>query len=72
MLMLAIGAARDGAVPAWAGALLALAVLMTGTETAIASNGYFIAGAAVFLVAGVAMALPLLRMSDREFAQGSS
>ena len=72
MLMLAIGAARDGAVPAGAGALLALATLMVGTETAIASNEYFIAGAAVFLVAGVAMALPLLRMSDREFAQGSS
>jgi hypothetical protein len=72
MLMLAFGAARDGAVPVWAGALLALATLMVGTETAIASNEYFIAGAAVFLVAGVAMALPLLRMSDREFAQGGS
>jgi hypothetical protein len=72
MLMLAIGAAREGAVPGWAGALLALATLMVGTETAIVSNEYFIAGAAVFLVAGVAMALPLLRMSDREFAQGSS
>ena len=72
MLMLAIAAARDGAVPSWAGALLVLAVLMVGTETAIASNEYFIAGAAVFLAAGVAMALPLLRMSDREFAQGSS
>ena len=72
MLMLAFGAARDGAVPAWAGALLALATLMVGTETAIASNEYFIAGAVVFLLAGVAMALPLLRMSDREFAQGST
>jgi hypothetical protein len=72
MLMLAVGAARDGAVPAWAGALLVLAVLMVGTETAIASNEYFIAGAAVFLAAGVGMALPLLRMSDREFAQGSA
>lgn len=72
MLMLAIGAARDGAVPTWAGALLALAVLMTGTETAIVSNAYFIAGAAVFLVAGTAVAAALLRMSDREFAQGSA
>ena len=71
MLMLAVGAARQGAVPAWAGALLALAVLMVGTETAIVSNAYFIAGAAVFLVAGVAVALPLLRMSDEQFAQGS-
>jgi hypothetical protein len=72
MLMLAIGAARAGAVPAWAGALLAVAVLMVGTETQIVSNAYFIAGAAVFLVAGVAMARSLLRMSDAEFVQGSS
>jgi hypothetical protein len=70
MLMLAIGAARQGAVPVWAGALLALAVLMVGTETAIVSNEYFIAGAAVFLVGGVAVALPLLRMTDAQFAQG--
>jgi hypothetical protein len=72
MLMLSIGAARDGAVPAWAGTLLALATLMVGTETAIVSNEYFIAGAAVFLVAGVGVALSLLRMSDQDFAQGSA
>ena len=72
MLMLAIGAARTGAIPGWAGALLAVAVLLVGTETAIVSNAYFIAGATVFLAAGIAVALPLLRMSDREFAQGSS
>ena len=70
MLMLAIGAARQGAVPTWAAAVLALAVLMVGTETAIVSNAYFIAGAAVFLVGGVAMALAILRMSDEQFAQG--
>lgn len=72
MLMLAVAAAQEGAVPIWAGGLLAIAVLMVGTETAIVSNAYFIAGAAVFLAAGVAMALPLLRMSDEQFAQGSS
>jgi hypothetical protein len=72
MVMLAIGAARQGAVPAWAGGLLVLAVLLVGTETAIVSNAYFITGAAVFLVAGIAVALPLLRMSDEEFAQGSA
>jgi hypothetical protein len=70
MLMLAVGAARQGAVPVWAGALLAVGVLMVGTETAIVSNAYFIAGAAVFLIAGVTVALPLLRMSDADFAQG--
>jgi len=72
MLMLAVGAARQGAVPPWAGGLLALVVLMVGTETAIVSNAYFIAGAVVFLAAGVAVALPLLRMSDEHFAQGSA
>ena len=71
MLMLAIAAGRQGAVPMWAAGLLALAVVMTGTETAIVSNAYFIAGAAVFLAAGIAMALPLLRMTDAEFAAGS-
>jgi hypothetical protein len=72
MLMLAVGAARQGAVPAPAAAVLALAVLMVGTETAIVSNAYFIAGAAVFLVGGVAVALAILRMSDEQFAQGKA
>lgn len=70
MLMLAIGVARQGAVPTWAAGVLALAVLMIGTETAIVSNAYFIAGAVVFLVGGVAVALAILRMSDEQFAQG--
>jgi hypothetical protein len=71
-VMLAIGAARQGAAPMWAGALFAIAVLMVGTETAIVSNAYFIAGAVVFLAGGIAMALPLLRMSDEQFTQGSA
>ena len=71
MLMLAVGAARQGAVPAPAAAVLGLAVLMVGTETAIVSNAYFIAGAVVFLVGGALVALALLRMSDEQFAQGS-
>jgi len=72
MLMLAVGAARQGAVPAPAAAVLALAVLMVGTETAIVSNAYFIAGAVVFLVGGVAVARAILRMSDEQFAQGTT
>jgi hypothetical protein len=72
MLMLAVGIARQGAVPVWAGALLALAVLMVGSETAIVSNAYFVAGAVVFLAAGIGVALALLRMSDAQFAQGSA
>jgi hypothetical protein len=52
--------------------VLGLAVLMVGTETAIVSNAYFIAGAAVFLVGGVLVAGALLRMSDEQFAQGGA
>jgi hypothetical protein len=70
MIMLAVAAVRQGAVPLWAGALLALGVLMAGTETLIISNAYFIAGAAVLLAGGVAVALAILRMSDEQFAQG--
>ena len=70
MLTLAVGAARQGAVPAWAAAVLALAVLLVGTETVIVSNAYFIAGAAVLVVGGLAVALAILRMSDEQFAQG--
>jgi hypothetical protein len=72
MLMLAAGAARQGAVPAPVAAVLGLAVLMVGTETAIVSNAYFIAGAVVFLVGGVLVALAVLRLSDEQFAQGSA
>jgi uncharacterized protein DUF4386 len=67
---LAVGTIRQGAVPVWAGGLLLLAVLMTGTETAIASNAYFIAGAGVMLAAGVAIAFALARLSDEQFAAG--
>jgi hypothetical protein len=72
LVMLAVGAARQGAVPAWAAGLLGLAALMVGTETTIVSNAYFIAGALVFLAGGAAVALALLRMSDEQFAQGSA
>lgn len=72
MILLAIGAQRQGAVPAWAGWLLVLATLMVGTETTIVSNAYFIAGAAVFLVAGGGCAVAILRMSDADFAQGTA
>ncbi len=71
MLMLVIGAARQGAVPVPAAAVFGLAVLMVGTETAIVSNAYFIAGAAVFLIGAIWVASAILRMSDEQFAQGS-
>lgn len=70
MAMLAIGAARQGAVPPWAGALLALGAVMVGIETAVVSNAYFIAAAAVLAAGSAAVAVPIARMSDAAFAGG--
>ena len=70
MGMLALGAARQGAVPVWAGVLLAVGALMVGIETAVISNAYFIAAAAVLAAGAVAVAVPIARMSDAAFARG--
>jgi hypothetical protein len=67
---LAIGAARQDAVPAWAAGLLALGAVMAGVETVVISNAYFIAASAVLLAGGAAVAAAIARMSDEEFANG--
>ena len=67
---LAIAAARQGAVPSWAGGLLALGAAMAGVETAVTSNAYFIAASAVLLAGGAAVAAAIARMSDEDFARG--
>jgi hypothetical protein len=59
MLMLIVTAVRTKVAPAWAGGVFALGVLMVGTETAIISNVYFVAGAAVLLAGGASMAWSL-------------
>lgn len=59
MLVLIVAAVRDRLAPAWAGALFALGVLMVGTETAIISNAYFVAGASVLLAGGASLAWSL-------------
>ncbi len=64
MLVLAVGAVRAGLIAPVAGALLGLAVILTGTETVIVSNAYFIAGAALLLVAGIAVAASLLLLEE--------
>jgi hypothetical protein len=61
LIVLAAAAWRAGLVPAWSAALMGLAVLMVGSETAIPENAYFVAGSAVFLAAGVSFATALLR-----------
>ena len=72
LAMLAIGAARQGAVPVWAGVLMALGGLMVGIETAVISNTYFIVAAAVLAAGSVAVAAAIARMSDEAFARGGS
>ena len=60
MIVLAVGAARaEPGADVGRRRVLILGVLMTGTETAIVSNAYFIAGAAVLLAGGVAVAAGL-------------
>jgi hypothetical protein len=72
LAMLAIGAARQGAVPVWAGVLMAIGGLMVGIETAVISNAYFIAAAAVLAAGSIAVAAAIARMSDESFARGGS
>ncbi len=72
MTMLAVGAAREGAVPGWAAGLLVLAAVLAGTETAVIDNTYFILGAATLLAGGIAVAVPIARMSDEAYSAGGS
>jgi hypothetical protein len=64
LLILAVAAARSGLIAPVSAGLLVVAGVMTGTETMLVSNAYFIAGAAVTLVAGVAVALSLRRLAE--------
>jgi hypothetical protein len=64
MLALSWGLARGGWVGAPAAALLALGALAVAIEGLVASNAYFIASSALFLVGGVAVARELLRVAD--------
>ena len=59
MIVLIVSAVRARLAPTWAGALLALGVLMVGTETAIISNVYFVAGASVLFAGGASVAWSL-------------
>ena len=70
LALLAGGAALQGAVPLWAGALLAIGGLMVGIETAVISNTYFIVAAAVLAAGAVAVAVAIARMDDAAFARG--
>jgi hypothetical protein len=70
LVLLSIGAARQGAVPVWAAAPFALGGLMVGTEAAIVDNAYFVAGAAVLLAGGLAVGASIARMTDEAYGAG--
>lgn len=72
LIVLGAGAARQGAVPAWAAGLFGLGAVMVGVEAQVQDNAYFIASAAVLLAGGAAMAAPLVRMGDGGFAAGGA
>jgi Domain of unknown function (DUF4386) len=70
LAVLGVSAGRQGAVPLWAGSLLAIGGIMVGIETAVISNAYFIVSAAVLAAGAVAVAVAIARMSDAQFARG--
>ena len=70
LVVLSITAARQGAIPLGAGALLALGSVMVGAEGVVQDNAYFIASASVLFLGGAAVAASLSRLSDAEFAAG--
>jgi len=64
MLALCWGLARGGAVSPAAATLLAAGSLAVALEGAIPSNAYFIASAALWLLAGIVVARELMRLPD--------
>jgi hypothetical protein len=71
MVVLAVSAARAGAVPTASGWLLALGAVLAGTEGLIVSNAYYVTGSATLLAGGAAVAIAVSRMSDEEFGGGA-
>jgi len=70
LTLLAVTAARQGAIPLPAGVLLGLGAVMVGVEAAVQDNTYFIVAASVLFLGGAAVAAALLRLSDEEFEAG--
>lgn len=68
--VLAVNAARQGAISLPAGLLLALGVVLVGVEAEVQDNAYFIFAASVLFLGGAAVAAEVWRLSDDEFAAG--
>jgi hypothetical protein len=59
LLILTIGLIRQGLIPAPAGWIFALGVVLVGIEAAIENNTYFIVAAAVLAIGGIGVGLAL-------------
>ena len=68
--VLAVNAARQGAISLPAGLLLALGVVLVGVEAEVQDNAYFIFAASVLFLGGAAVAAEVWRLSDEEFEAG--
>lgn len=68
LIVLGMAGASTGALSGVAGLLLAVAGVMVGLETTIHSNAFFVAGAVVLQLAGLAVAASLWSMSDADYA----
>jgi hypothetical protein len=66
LLILSIGLLRQRMIPAWAGWIFALGVVLVGIEAAVESNAYFIAASAVLAVGGVGVGLSLINDTDTD------
>lgn len=66
-VVLALSAARQGAVPMPAAALLAAGVLLVGAEGVVQDNAYFIVAASVLFLGGAAVSASVARMPDGEW-----
>jgi hypothetical protein len=69
--VLAVTAARQGAIPLGAAVVFALGAVMVGIEAEVQDNTYFIIAATVLFLGGAAVATALLRMSDGEYDAGT-
>jgi len=70
LALLALTAARQGAIPLGAALLLSLGALLVGLEALFKDNTYFIVAAAVLFLGGAAVATALSRMSDADYEAG--
>jgi uncharacterized membrane protein len=68
LLILSIGLIRQALIPAAAGWIFALGVVLVGIEGAVQNNAYFVVAAAVLAVGGIGVGMALARNPEGELA----